>query len=215
LCCGSVLSLVADPAIAKEIGDVRLDEADAVNAEAVVSTCPCCQVQLRVTVEKTGRDLPIIDLGALACRSSGIPHDDPTEYALNMWATFETMINLLKPEQMADLMVELFPQMVDAMPLGMGGMMRGIGKLGPVGGAMLKMMKPMFPLLFPILMPGMMEKVMPDMLAAVEKRVPMPDSMKEQMPDLMPAAMDNLMPKMLPAIVPLISDPLIDYLRSK
>ncbi len=215
LCCGSVLSLVADPAVAKEIGDVRLSEADAVNAEAVVSTCPCCQVQLRVTVEKTGRDLSIIDLGALACRASGIPHPDPTEYALDMWATFEAMINLLKPEQMADLMVELFPQMVDAMPLGMGGMMRGIGKLGPVGGAMLKMMKPMFPLLFPILMPGMMEKVMPDMLAAVEKRVPMPDSMKEQMPDLMPAAMDNLMPKMLPAIVPLISDPLIDYLRSK
>ncbi len=142
-----------------------------------------------------------------------VPHEDPTEYALNMWATFEAMINMLKSQPMANLFVELFPQMVDAMPLGMGGMMRGIGKLGPVGGLMLKAMKPMFPILFPILMPGMMSKVMPDMLVAVEKRVPMPDSMKEQMPDLMPAAMDNLMPKMLPSIVPLISDRLIEYLR--
>ncbi len=214
-CCGSVLSLVADPPTAKRIGDVRLREADEVDAEAIVACCPCCQVQLRVTAQKTGRDLPIIDLGTLACRASNTPHPDSTEYALEMWATFEAMINLIKPQPMADLMVELFPQMVDAMPLGMGGMMRAIGKMGPVGGAMLKMMKPMFPILFPILMPGMMPKVMPDMLAAVEKRVPMPQHMKEQMPDLMPAAMDNLMPKMLPSIVPLISDPLIVYLQGQ
>ncbi|RLC87014.1 MAG: Fe-S oxidoreductase [Chloroflexi bacterium] len=213
LCCGSVLSLVADPAIAKELGDIRLSEADAVGADAVVSTCPCCQVQLRVSVQKTGRDMPVIDLGALACRASGIPHADPTEYALNMWASFDAMINLMKPEPMADLFVELFPPMMDAMPLGMGGMMRAIGKMGPVGGVILKAMKPLFPAIFPIVMPGMMDKVMPDMLAAVEKRVPMSQSMKDQMPDLMPAAMGNLMPKMLPAIVPLISDPLIDYLR--
>jgi hypothetical protein len=169
---------------------------------------------LRVTADKTGRDLPVIDLGSLACQASGIHYPDSTAYALEQWATFEAMIRLMKPEPMADLMVELFPQMVDAMPLGMGGMMRAIGRMGPLGGAMLRAMKPMFPVLFPLLMPGMMPKVMPDMLAAVEQRVPMPKHMQEQMPDLMPAAMDNLMPKMLPDIVPLISDPLIEYLRS-
>jgi Fe-S oxidoreductase len=211
-CCGSVLSLVADPPVAKRIGDVRLREAEVVDAEAVVATCPCCQVQLRVTAQKTGRDLPIVDLGSLACQASGIPHPDPTEYALEMWATFEAMINLMKPEPMADMMIELFPQMVDAMPLGMGGMMRAIGKMGPIGSILLHAMKPMFPVLFPLLMPAMMPKVLPDMLVAVEKRVPMPQHMQEQMPDLMPAAMDNLMPKMLPSIVPLISDPLIAYL---
>jgi hypothetical protein len=165
-----------------------------------------------VTAQKTGRDLPIVDLGSLACQASGIPHPDPTEYALEMWATFEAMINLMKPEPMADMMIELFPQMVDAMPLGMGGMMRAIGKMGPIGSILLHAMKPMFPVLFPLLMPAMMPKVLPDMLVAVEKRVPMPQHMQEQMPDLMPAAMDNLMPKMLPSIVPLISDPLIAYL---
>ncbi len=213
-CCGSVMSLVADPPAAKRIGDVRLQEADDIEAEAVVTSCPCCEVQLRVTAQKTGRDLPIIDLGHIACQASGVPHPDPTPYALEMWATFEAMINLMQPEEMADLMVELFPQMVDAMPLGMGGMMRAIGRMGPLGGAVLRGMKPLFPVLFPALMPGMMPKVMPDMLAAVERRVPMPPHLKEQMPDLMPMAMDNLMPKMLPSIVPLISDPLIQYLRT-
>ncbi len=213
LCCGGVLSLIDNPEAAKIAGDLRLREADAVNAEAVVSTCPCCQVQLRVSVEKTGRDLPIMDFGGVVAQGMGIPYRDSTAYALEQWATFEAMIELLKPEQMADLMIELFPQMVDAMPLGMGGMMRTIGKMGPVGGALLKAMRPLFPFLFPLMMPGMMEKVMPDMLKAVEKRVPMPDYMKELMPDLMPDAMDGLLSKMLPSIVPLISDPLIDYLR--
>jgi Fe-S oxidoreductase len=211
-CCGSVMSLVADPPAAKRIGDIRLREADDVRAEAVVTSCPCCEVQLRVTADKTGRDLPVIDLGAIACDAAGVSHPDSTAYALEMWSTFEAMILLMKPENMADLMIELFPQMVDAMPLGMGGMMRTIGKL-PGGGAMLKAMKPLFPTLFPILMPAMMNDVMPHMLEAVEERVPMPPHMKEQMPDLMPMAMDNLMPKMLPQLVPLISDPLIAYLQ--
>jgi Fe-S oxidoreductase len=211
-CCGSVMSLVADPPAAKRIGDSRLHEAEEVAAQAVVTSCPCCEVQLRVTAEKTGRDLPIIDLGAMACDAAGIDHPDSTAYALEMWATFEAMINLLRPAPMADLMIELFPQMVDAMPLGMGRMMRAVGRM-PGGGAMLNAMKPLFPVLFPALMPSMMSKVMPDMLEAVEARVPMPEHMKEQMPDLMPMAMENIMPKMLPMIVPLISDPLVAYLR--
>ncbi len=211
-CCGSVMSLVADPQAAKRIGDMRLREVDDVRAEAVVTSCPCCEVQLRVTAEKTGRDLPIIDLGTIVCDAAGVQHADSTEYALEMWATFEAMIHLLRPERMADMVVDLLPQMVNAMPLGMGGIMRTMGKI-PGGGTVLRAMKPLFPTLFPMLMPAMMPKVMPDMLAQVERRVAMPEHMKEQMPDLMPMAMDNLMPKMLPGIVPLISDRLIDYLQ--
>jgi len=211
-CCGSVMSLVADPPAAKRIGEVRLREAEDVAAEAVVTSCPCCEVQLRVTAEKTGRDLPVVDLGAMACDAAGVDHPDSTAYALEMWATFEAMINLLNPKPMADLMVELLPQMVDAMPCGMGGMMRAIGRM-PGGGMVLEGMKPLFPTLFPMLMPAMMPDVMPDMLEAVERRVPMPEHMKQQMPDLMPMAMEKLMPKMLPMIVPLISDPLIEYLQ--
>jgi len=210
-CCGSVLSLVADPPAAARIGDFRLQEAEAVGADAIVSCCPCCQVQLRVTANKTGCDIPIIDLGHLICDSMGIEHANPTEYALEMWATFEAMITLMKPEPMAGLMRDLFPQMFAAMPGPMVGMMK-MAKRVP---GMLSLMKPMMPAMLPILMPMLMPKVMPDMLAEVEKRVPMPDEMKEQMPDLMPAAMDRLLPKMLPDMTPYVVPMMMDYIREE
>ncbi len=215
-CCGSVMSLVADPPAAKRIGSVRLNEAKATGADALIASCPCCEVQFRVTAEKTGSDLPIIDLAHLACDGAGIEYQNPTEYALGMWAVFEAMINLLKPEAMADFMAGLLPQMIDAMPGPFPAMMKMIkGSPGPVRDAMIAMMKPMMPFLFPRLMPGMMPKVMPDMLAAVEQRIDMPPEMEEQMPDLMPAAMDNLLPKMLPLIIPYFMPKMEAYLKGQ
>jgi Fe-S oxidoreductase/FAD/FMN-containing dehydrogenase len=210
-CCGSVLSLVADPEAAKRIGDMRLQEAEDTGAEALIASCPCCEVQLRVTADKTGRDIPIIDLAHLACKGAGIAHLDPTPYAIEMWGVFEAMINLLKPDKMALLFEELYPQMFAAMPGPMLGMMK-VAKRVP---GMLSLMKPIMPKMMPILVPMLMPKVMPDMLAAVERRVPMPETMKEQMPDLLPAAMENLMPKMLPMIAPLVTPSMIEYIREK
>jgi len=215
-CCGSVLSLVADPPAAKRIGDLRLQEAEKVGAQAIVSSCPCCEVQLRVTADKTGRDLPIIDLAHLACDAAGIEHLDPTPYALEMWAVFEAMINLLKPEAMGDLMASLLPEMIEAMPQPFKGMMKMVkASPAPVRNAMIAMMKPLMPKLFPILMPGMMPKVMPDMLSAVGQRIRMPKEMEEQMPDLMPAAMDNLLPKMLPLVIPYFMPKMEAYLKGQ
>jgi Fe-S oxidoreductase/FAD/FMN-containing dehydrogenase len=215
-CCGSVLSLVADPDVGERVGDVRLQEADAVGAQAVIAACPCCEVQLRVTADKTGRDLPIIDLSALTCEAAGIEHPDSTPYALEMWAVFEAMIRLLKPEAMADFMADLLPEMIEAMPGPFPAMMKMIqASPGPVRDAMIAMMKPVMPFLFPRLLPGMMPKVMPDMLAAVDRRIPMPLEMQEQMPDLMPAAMENLMPKMLPLIIPYFMPHMEAYLKGE
>jgi Fe-S oxidoreductase/FAD/FMN-containing dehydrogenase len=215
-CCGSVLSLVADPDVGERVGDVRLREAEATGAEAVVAACPCCEVQLRVTAEKTGRDLPIIDLAHLACDAAGIEHPDSTPYALEMWAVFEAMIRLLKPEAMAAFMADLLPEMIEAMPGPFPAMMKMVkGSPEPVRGAMVAMMKPMMPFLFPRLMPGMMPKVMPAMLAAVEERIPMPEEMREQMPDLMPPAMENLMPKMLPLVIPYFMPRMEAYLKGE
>ncbi|MFN2155778.1 MAG: (Fe-S)-binding protein [Anaerolineae bacterium] len=211
-CCGGVITLVDDPDTGEVIGDIRVREAEETGAQAIIAACPCCEVQLRVTIEKTGRDMPVIDLGHLAAQGLGIELPDPTAYALEQWSTFEAMIRLLKPEAMADLMVELFPPMVDAMPWGLGKIMHGIGRAGPTGAAALRALKPTFPFLFPLLMPRMMPALMPHMLDAVEQRVPMSDEMKEQMPELMPEAMSRLMPRMLPSIVPLIGDRLIAYL---
>ena len=105
----------------------------------------------------------------------------------------------------------MWPELIDAMPLGMGCIMRLLGK---VPGA-LSLMKPMFPVLFPRLMPLMLPKVLPTMLRRVEEQIEMPTYMREQMPDLMPKVMDRLMPHMIGDVVPLISDDLVAYLKAE
>ncbi|MGC8872890.1 MAG: FAD-binding and (Fe-S)-binding domain-containing protein [Chloroflexia bacterium] len=215
-CCGGVLTLLENPDTGRVIGEVRLKEAEEVGAQAIVASCPCCEVQFRITVDKTGRQLPIIDLGHIASKALGLPAFDPTAYALEQWRTFEAMIWLLKPEAMAELMAELLPEMIQAMPAPFRAMMQAVRAApGPVREAMIAMMKPLMPPLFPILMPGMMPKVMPAMLQAVEKRVPMPQHMKEQMPDLMPMAMERLLPKMLPLVIPHFMPRMVSYLRGE
>ncbi len=215
-CCGSVLSLVADPAAAQRIGEVRLREAQATGAEALVACCPCCEVQLRLTARKSGADFPVIDLAHLICDAADIEYKDPTEYGLMMWGTFEAMINLLKPENMADLMAQMLPQLMDAMPAPMRGMMSMVtGMPGPLRDGMLAVMGPVMPALFPRLLPGMMPKLMPDMLIAVGQRVPMPEHMREIMPELLPMAMNNLMPKMLPEVIPFFMPKMMAYLRAQ
>jgi hypothetical protein len=127
------------------------------------------------------------------------------------WAVFEAMIALMTPQGFAALMSTMWRELIDAMPFGMGGMMRLMGK---IPGA-LQLMKPVFPILFPILLPMMMPKVMPTMLARVGERIPMPDYMREQMPELMPKVMDSLIPHMIGDLVPLVTQPMIDYLQGK
>jgi len=95
--------------------------------------------------------------------------------------------------------------------IGMGGMMRVMGKI-PLA---LSVMKPLFPVLFLLLLPLMMPKVMPAMRARITERIPMPDYMKEQIAEMMPLVMENLMPHMIRVVVPLISQSTIDFLRGK
>ena len=214
-CCGSVLTLIKEPLVAHDIGEMRLAEATAVGAETVLALCPCCEFQLRVTKEKKNTPVEIRDLAAFACESLGKKFADPSPEVSRQWKVFEGLIALMTPQGFADLMDTMWPEMLKAMPLGMGAMMKGIGKLGPLGGFMFALMKPVFPVLFPKLLPGMMPKVMPAMLERVSAMIPMPDYMAEQMPGMMPKVMDNLMPHMLPDVVPLVVPKMIAYLRGR
>jgi Fe-S oxidoreductase/FAD/FMN-containing dehydrogenase len=211
LCCGSVLTLIKEPPVAADIGEVRLEEAVASGADKLVALCPCCEFQLRVTAEKKGTPVQVQDLARFAASSLGYEFPDPEPDVQAQWAVFEAMIALMTPEGFAGLMGTMWPELIDAMPFGMGPMMRLAGK---VPGA-LEMMKPMFPVLFPRLLPMMMPKVMPAMLERVGELVPMPDYMREQMGELMPKVMDNLMPHMIGDVVPLVTGPMIEYLHGK
>ncbi|MFC2025236.1 FAD-binding and (Fe-S)-binding domain-containing protein [Chloroflexota bacterium] len=210
-CCGSVLTLIKEPPVAAEIGKARLDEAMTTGAEKVLALCPCCQFQFRVTAEKKELPIEIVDLARFGAETMGYKLPDPNPEVQRQWAVFEAMIALMTPEGFAALMGTMWPELVDAMPFGMGKMMRIMGN---IPGA-LNMMKPMFPILFPRLLPMMMPKIMPVMLERVAERIPMPDYMREQMPELMPKVMDNLMPHMISDVVPLVTDPMISYLRGQ
>jgi Fe-S oxidoreductase/FAD/FMN-containing dehydrogenase len=212
-CCGSVLTLIKEPLVAHDIGKSRLDEANEINADSVLALCPCCEFQLRVSKDKKNLSVDIQDLATFACKGLGKEFEDPSQEVRKQWAVFEGMIALMTPQGFGDLMDTMWPELLDAMPMGMGSMMRAIGKLGFLGDALFAVMKPIFPVLFPRLFPKMMPRVMPTMLERVGQLIPMPDYMAEQMPAMMPKIMDNLMPHMLPEVVPLAVPKMIAHLR--
>jgi Fe-S oxidoreductase/FAD/FMN-containing dehydrogenase len=210
LCCGSVLTLVGEKPVAPVLGGHRLQEAVDAGAGTVVALCPCCQVQLRDSNIKRELGLKIDDLSRVVAQAAGYDIPESTEYSMYMWGFFDKFIDLLEPANMATFMTRIFPQMMDAMPIGMKPMMLSM-KHVPGG---LAMMEKMMPLMFPAMAPGILGKVMPDMIREVEEVMgEMPEDMAELMPDLLPKTMDSLMPTYLPQLIPHLTPKFIEYIR--
>ena len=213
-CCGSVLSLVADPDIAAEIGAVRIQEAIDCGADTLITACPCCRVQLKLSRDAKSLPIQIRDLSTLAAEALGYQIPESDAVMDEKWAVFDGMIRMMTPWGMADMMAEMIPEMIEAMPDMYKGMMKTIvASPEMVKEPMLTMMSGMMPKLFPVLLPGMMPKIMPKMLELVGKAITMPAYLEEQMPNLMPKTMAVLMPKMLPEIIPYFMPKMLDYLR--
>lgn len=205
LCCGSVLTRIGEPdPTSNHLGAARIREAEASGAEALLALCPCCQFQLRVSAKAIGSTLPVIDLARLAAEGLGVKDlPDPNPEVLAQWAVFEKFITLLTVDGMVQLMDALTPQLIAAMPLGMGSLLRAIGHAPAfLREPAFSALRPLMPLLFPILLPGMMPKVIPHMIALVDESIDMPDYLRQQLPDLFPEVVNNVVPKFLPAITP-------------
>lgn len=211
ICCGSVITLVSDIETGPVLGGMRLGEACSACAHTVVAACPCCQVQLRDSADKLGLPLEIDDLARVTAVAAG--HDIPKSdvYTSYMWGYFDKFIRLMDRKAMAEFMVPLFGAMVDAMPAGMGPMMRAMAQL-PGGPAL---MAKMMPVLFPRMAPAIMGKVMPQMIELVEAFMgEMPPDMAELMPELLPKTMGSLMPTYIPELVPYLVPLFIEYLKT-
>ncbi|NLG10912.1 MAG: FAD-binding oxidoreductase [Coriobacteriaceae bacterium] len=212
-CCGSVLTLVGEMPVAPVLGGFRIQEAMDAGADTLVALCPCCQFQLRNSNLKNGTapNMVVDDLARVVATAAGYEIPESSEFVFYMWSFFEKFIILMAPQNMALFMTRIFPQMLDAMPAGMGPMMKAMKNV-PGG---LAMMEKMMPALFPKMAPGILGKVMPDTIREVEDFMgEMPADMAEMMPDLLPKTMNSLMPTYIPQLVPHLVPLFIDYLRT-
>jgi len=213
-CCGAVLTLIADPDIAEDLGAKRVQEAIDAGADTLITACPCCRVQLKRSRDLRNLPIEIRDLATLTAEALGFKVEPSDAVIDEKWGVFDAMIRLMTPWGMADLMADMLPDMIEAMPDMYKSMMHMVMKAPDVfKEPMITMMKGVMPALFPKLMPDIMPKVMPKMLDKVAEAIPMPDYMLEQMPDLMPKTMEVLMPKMLDEIIPYFMPHMEEYLR--
>lgn len=214
-CCGAVLSLVADPDVAEDLGAIRLQEAIDVGADTVITACPCCRVQLKRSRDLRQLPIEVKDLATLAAESLGFEVPGSDAVIDEKWGVFEQMIRLMTPWGMADLMAQMLPDMIEAMPDMYRKMMNmAINAPDAFKEPMITMMKGVMPGLFPKLLPEMMPKIMPKMLDMVGEAIVMPEYLSEQMPQLMPKTMEVLMPRMLGEIIPYFMPHMIDYIRT-
>ena len=216
LCCGSVLSRVGRPPAADAIGALRMTEAEEAGADIVLTTCPCCEVQLRVGARAKGSPVRVLDFSDIVAEALGYTVPDPTHTVLDAWDVFGTAIDIMTVEGMTDMMARMMPEIMEAMPPIMKRMMGMITAM-PVflRNPMLSMMERMIPILMPRLLPSMLPALMPRAIELMKQAIPnMPPAMSAMLPDMLPEVMAKIMPPMLPGVAPLIAPKMTAYLRA-
>jgi len=216
-CCGSVLTRIGDPKVSDKIAYLRLKEAEDVKADEVLTTCPCCEFQLRVGGRNTGATVPVKDFTSVVAEALGYEPKDPTNYVYEMWDVFDQAIEQLALDGMVAMFEELMPQMFDIMPdnmqKGMSTMKKMPKSLQTAG---LSMMEKMIPSMMPKMLDDMLPQMMPQILLLMGQKIPnMPDSMKELMPKMMPGVMEKILPHALPDILERIKPRMMELMKER
>ncbi len=217
LCCGSVLSRVGRPPAADAIGIVRMREAEAVGADIVLTTCPCCEVQLRVGARAGKSPVRVLDFSDVVAEALGYEVKDPTHTVLDAWDVFGTAIDIMTVSGMADMMGRMMPEIMAAMPGAMKGMMGMVkGMPAALRHPMLSLMEKMIPMLMPRLLPGMLPALMPRSIELMKEAIPnMPPAMEAMLPEMLSEVMASIMPPMLPRVAPLVAPRMTAYLEDE
>ena len=215
LCCGSVLTRIAAPSVADKLGAMRVQEAIDIQADALLATCPCCEVQLRASGNNTGKDMAVLDFTDFIAEALGYEVKDSSDFTLFMWGVFEKALEIMTVDGIVDMMSDMMPEIMAAMPSAMQPMMKGMEALPePVQSPALSMMEKTIPTLMPKLLPSMMPKLMPRVLELMKQYIPdMPVQMEEKLPDMLPKVMDMIMPAMLPKVAPKLAPKMTAYMR--
>ncbi len=216
LCCGSVLTRIGAPPQADKLGGMRVQEAIDVKADALLATCPCCEVQLRASAKNTGKEMPVLDFTDFIVEALGYEYEDSSDFTLFMWGVFEKALDIMTVDGIVDMMSDMMPEIMAAMPSSMQPMMKGMEALpGPVQSPALAMMEKMIPTLMPMLLPQMMPKLMPKVLELMKQYIPdMPIQMEEKLPTMLPKVMDKIMPAMLPMVAPKLAPKMTEFMRN-
>ncbi|MCL4425263.1 MAG: FAD-binding oxidoreductase, partial [Firmicutes bacterium] len=217
LCCGSVLTRIGDPVASDRIGGKRIAEAEAVGADQLVTTCPCCEFQLRVSARSAGSNLPVRDFASLVAEALGYVTEDPTDHVHQIWDVFKAAIYEMSVPGMVEMMENLLPQMMEMMPDSMKGAMGVVKKLpGGVQDVMFGMMESVMPMMMPKMMDQMLPKMLPVINQYMKEKIPnMPAAMEEILPKIMPEVMARLMPSMLPKVLPQVQPKMMEVMRGK
>jgi len=215
LCCGSVLSRVGRPPAADAIAGVRMAEAEEAGAEIILTTCPCCEVQLRVGARANNSPVRVLDFSDIVAEALGYTVPDPTHTVLDAWDVFGTAIDIMTVEGMANMMARMMPEIMEAMPPFMKRMMSMMKRMpAPLRNPMLSRMEKIIPFLMPRLLPAMLPALMPRAIELMKEAIPnMPPAMEAMLPEMLSEVMASIMPPMLPRVAPLIAPKMTAYLR--
>jgi len=216
LCCGSVLTRVGEPETSDKIAAQRVGEAEKAGAGTILTTCPCCEFQLRVGGRSAGSEVRVLDFTDFVVNALGYESTDPTERVHYMWGVFRRAIEMMELDGVVRMMETLMPGMFEHMPGFMKGAMAFMKLLPkPLRRAGLAAMGPLLPAMMPPLMNMMLPKMLPDVAAYMLDNIPdMPESMRELLPAMLPGVMADLMPDVMKDMIPLVKPGMMKAMES-